>query len=59
MQGLGEVANDKQFVSILVDTFEYNTRENYIFKYIIDVVCDVPIRAEEYMNDTLNFIANP
>ena len=71
MQGAEEGIDDKQFVSILADSFWYNNRDDYMLKHITNVVCNaacnvacnivcnIPTGVEEYMNETLNFIANP
>ena len=59
VQGAGEGTDNKQFASMLADTFEYNDIDDCILEHMIDVVCDVLTRVEEYINETLNFIANP
>ena len=45
-------------MNMLADTFGYNDIEDNMLEHMIDVACDVPTRAEDYANDTLNFIAN-
>ena len=54
-----EKVQDKQFMNMLVDTFGYNDIDDNMLEHIIDVAYDVPTRAEDYTNNTLNFIFNP
>ena len=57
--GNAQEEEDEQFVNMLADTFGYNDIEDNMLEHMIDISCDVSARAEDYTNDTLNFIANP
>ena len=63
VQGLGEAGGfameEEQFIQMIADAFGYNDVEDDVLEHLIDVACDSPMRAEEYTNDTLNFISNP
>ena len=45
-------------MNILVDTLRYYDIDDYILNHVVDALCNIPMRVEEYANKMLNFISN-